>query len=129
MRTFDEQRKHKRFVPEGLAFVAFRPDFHKIGPISDISMGGLRCSYLCPVDEGSPIAERRQMVDILLSGDSFYISKIPCSPIYDDRENNSQESFMQDVVNRRCGLKFDQLTKEQEKQMNFFLENHTVGTT
>jgi hypothetical protein len=129
MRTSDEQRKHKRFVPEGLAFVVFRPEFSKIGAISDISRGGLGCSYLCPVDEGSPVAEMCQMVDILLSGDSFYSSKISCSPVYDDRENNGQESFMQDVVNRRCGLKFDQLTKEQEKQINFFLENHTVGTT
>ena len=129
MRPSDEQRKHKRFVPKGLAFVVFRPDFRKIGPIKNISRGGLGCSYLCPVDEGIPVAESRQMVDILLSGNSFYISKIPCSPVYDDMENNGQESFMQDVVNRRCGLKFDQLTEEQEKQINFFLENHTVGTT
>ncbi len=130
MRTSDEQRKHKRSVPEALAFVVFRPDFNKIGPINDISRGGLGCSYLCPVDEGSPVAETHQMVDILFSGKSFYISKISCSPVYDDKENNGQgSSFMHDMVNRRCGLKFDHLTKEQEKQINFFLENHTVGTT
>ena len=41
MRTSDEQRKHKRFVPEGSAFVVFRPDFRMIGPIIDISRGGL----------------------------------------------------------------------------------------
>jgi len=116
-------------MPKGLAFVVFRPDFRKIGPIRDISMGGLGCSYLCPVDEGSPVAESPQMVDILLSGNSFYISKIPCTMVHDVRENSGQESFMHNVVNRRCGLKFDQLTEEQEKQINFFLENHTVGTT
>ena len=114
-------------MPEGSAFVVFRPDFRKIGPIRDISRGGLGCSYLCPVDEGNTVAERRQMVDILLSDDSFYISDIPCNPVYDDRGNNGYESFMPDFVNRRCGLKFDQLTKEQEEQINFFLENHTIG--
>jgi hypothetical protein len=34
---------------------------------------------------------------------------------------------MHDFVNRLCGLKFDPLTKEQEKQRNLFLEKHTVG--
>ena len=98
MRTSDEQRKHERFVPEGSAFVVFRPEFRKIGPINGISRGGLGCSYLCPVDEGSPLAERRQMVDILLSRDSFYIPDIPCSPVYDDRENNGDESFMRNLT-------------------------------
>lgn len=45
------------------------------------------------------------------------------------RENSGQESFMQNVMNRRYGLKFDQLTEEQGKQINFFLENHTVRIT
>jgi len=130
MLASDEQRKHKRFVPEGLTFVVFMPDFQKkIGSIRDISRDGLGCNYLCPVDEESPVAERRQMVDILLFGHSFYLSKIPCTPAHDEKENSGYESFMQNVVNRRCGLKFDQLTEEQEKQINFFLENHTVGTT
>ncbi len=126
MLASDEKRKHKRFVPAGSAFVVFRPDFRKLGPIKDISRGGLGCSYLCPVDDEDPVAESPQTVDILLSRDSFYISKIPCSPVYDERESNGQESFMPNFVNRRCGLKFDQVTEEQEKQINFFLENHTT---
>ena len=122
----DEQRKHKRFVPEGLAFVVFRPDFHKIGRINNISRSGLGCHYLCPVDEKNPAAEKCQMIDILISGDSFYISQIPCSPVYDNKEDNSYGSFMLDMINRQCGLKFGQLTKKQEEQINFFLENCTT---
>ena len=76
MRTSDEQRKHKRFVPEGSAFVVFRPDFRRIGPISDISRGGLGCNYISPVDEGNSAPERPQMVDIFLSGNGFHLSKI-----------------------------------------------------
>ncbi len=122
----DEQRKHKRFVPEGLAFVVFRPDFHKIGRINNISKSGLGCNYLCPVDERNPAAKKCQTVDILISENSFYISKISCSPVYDNEESNSYMSFMLDIVSRQCGLKFGQLTKEQEKQINFFLENHMI---
>lgn len=112
-----EKREHKRFVPEGSAFAVFRPDFRRIG---------LGCSYLHPVDGETPDAQTPQIIDILLSGKSFYLSKILCSPAYDYKGNNGQESFLQDFVNRRCGLKFDQLTNEQERQINFFLQNHTV---
>jgi len=100
MRTSDEQRKHKRFVPEGSAFVVFRPDFRMIGPIIDISRGGLGYT----ADEGNP-ADESYLVDILLSGDSFYLSKISCSTVYDDRENGAYKSFMPDLANRRCGMK------------------------
>jgi hypothetical protein len=79
------------------------------------------------VDDEGPVAESPQTIDIFLSGDSFYISKIQCGAVYDKRGSNGQGSFMPDLVNRRCGLKFDQLTEEQEKHITFFLENHTVG--
>ncbi len=120
-----EKREHKRFVPEGSAFAVFRPDFRRLGPIMDISRGGLGCSYLHPVDEEIPDAQTPQIIDILLSGESLYITEIPCSPVYDKREGNGRKTFMPDLVNRQCGLKFDQLTNEQEKQIHYFLQNHT----
>lgn len=123
-----EKREHKRFVPEGSAFVVFRPDFRRVGPITDISKGGLGCSYLSPVDEGRPAAETSQsrQIDILISNNGFHLSNIPCNTIYDVNPDIDQESFLPNLVNRRCGLKFDQLTEEQEGQINFFLQNHTV---
>jgi hypothetical protein len=124
-----ENRKHKRFVPERSAFVVFRPEFRKVGPINDISRGGLRCSYLSPVDEEKPAAETSHLVDILISNNGFHLSNIPCNSIYDVNPDNDQVSVITDLVARQCGLKFNQLTEEQDKQINFFLENHTARTT
>jgi len=121
-----EKREHKRFAPEGSAFVVFRPDFRRIGPIKDISRGGLGCSYQHPVDEESADAQPSHKIDIILTGDSLHISEIPCSPVYDKREGNGRKTFMPDLVNRQCGLKFDQLTDTQKHQINYFLDKHTM---
>ena len=127
MQTSHERRKYERLEPsQGSVFVVFRPEFNKVGPINDISRGGLGFTYLSLSDKGVPVAETSYLIDIIASNDSFYLSNIPCSLIY-DAGNDDQLTFMHNLANRRCGLKFDQLTKEQEKQINFFLKNHTVG--
>jgi len=128
MYTSHERREHERFVPKTSVFVVFRPEFSKIGPVKDISRGGLRCKYLHPVDENTPAGKTSQLIDIFLSNNGFHLSNIPCNLIYDVRPDNDQVSFMPDLMARQCGLKFDQLTKEQEKQINHFLMKHTTGS-
>ncbi|MCJ7686594.1 MAG: PilZ domain-containing protein, partial [Desulfobacteraceae bacterium] len=125
MQTSHERREHERFVPKDSAFVVFRPQFSKIGPIEDISRGGLRCKYLPPADEKTPAAETSHLIDIFISNNGFHLTNIPCSLIYD--VENDQLSFMPDLMARQCGLKFDQLTEKQEKQINHFLVKHTAG--
>ena len=120
-----ERRKYERLKPQGLVFVVFRPEFSKIGSINNISRGGIEFHYLCPADNEGPTAETFQIIDIIASGNSFYLSKIPCTLVYNDKINSDQLTFMHDLVNRRCGLKFDPLTEEQEKQINLFLDKHT----
>jgi hypothetical protein len=120
-----EQRKYERLEPQGLAFVVFRPEFSKIGSIINISRGGLGFHYLCPAGNEDPTTETFRIIDIIASGNSFYLSKIPCTLVYDDKINSNRVTFMTDLVNRRCGLKFDPLTKKQEKQINLFLAEHT----
>ena len=128
MLGFHEQRQYERLEPQGSAFVVFRPEFHKIGPVNDISRGGLGCSYLHPADNEVPAAETSHIIDIIASNNTFHLTNIPCTLVYDAKADNDQLTLMPDLVNRLCGLKFDQLTEEQEKQINLFLENHTVGT-
>ena len=124
-----ERRQYERLEPsQGSAFVVFRPEFSKIGPITDISRGGLGFTYLSPSDNVVPTAETSHIIDIIVSTNSFYLSNIPCSLVYDAEADSDQFTLMPDLVNRLCGLKFDPLTKEREKQINFFLEKHTVGT-
>ena len=129
MQTSHEQRQYERFEPsQGSAFVVFRPEFSKIGPINDISRGGLGFSYLHPADNEVPAADTSHIIDIIVSPNSFHITNIPCSLVYDAEADKDQFTLMPDLVNKRCGLKFDQLTEEQEKQINLFLEKHTVGS-
>lgn len=123
-----ERRQYERLEPsQGSAFVVFRPEFSKIGPINDISRGGLGFTYLSLLDNEVPAAETSHIIDIIVSTNSFYLTNIPCRLVYDAEADSDQFTLMPDLVNRLCGLKFDQLTKEQEKQINLFLEKHTVG--
>jgi len=122
--THHEQRQHERFEPQGSAFVVFRPEFNKIGPINNISRGGLGFNYLG--DKNSPVSKNSHIIDIFDSNNSFYLTNIPCSLVY-DADKDDQLTVMHNLADRRCGVKFDQLTKEQEEQINFFLKTHTVG--
>lgn len=129
MLASNEQRQYERLdLPQSSAFVVFRPEFSKIGPINDISRGGLGFTYLSRADNEVPVAETSHIIDIIASNNTFYLSNIPCSLVYDAEADKDQFTFMPDLVNRLCGLKFDQLTEEQEKQINHFLEKHTAGT-
>jgi c-di-GMP-binding flagellar brake protein YcgR len=128
MQTSHEQRQYERLEPpQNSAFVVFRPGFSKIGPINDISRGGLGFNYLHPVDNEVPAAETSHIIDIVASNNTFHLTNIPCSLVYDAEADKDQFTLMPDLVNRLCGLKFDQLTEEQEKQINLFLEKHTAG--
>jgi hypothetical protein len=124
-----EQRQYERLEPsQGSAFVVFRPEFSKIGPINDISRGGLGFNYLHPAENEVPAAETSHRIDIIISKNGFHLTDIPCSLVYDAKADKDQMTLMPDLVNRLCGLKFGSLTEEQEKQINHFLENHTVGS-
>ena len=123
-----EQRQYESLAPsQGSAFVVFKPEFSKIGPLNNISRGGLGFNYLHPVDNEAPAAETSHIIDIIASRNSFHLTNIPCTLVHDAEADKDQLTFMPDLVNRLCGLKFEPLTKEQEKQINHFLENHTVG--
>lgn len=120
-----EKRKFKRLVVKERAFVAFRPEFTKLGRIRDISRGGLRCEYfvykdLKDVDEESLSSE----IDIFLSGNTFYASRISCSVAYDIEIARNETTFAGMTENRRCGLKFGKLREEQNRQVEFFISNY-----
>ena len=116
-----EQRQYERLdLPQSFAFVVFRPEFNKIGPINDISRGGLGFTYLHPADNEVPAAETSHIIDIIASSNSFHITDIPCSLVYDAEADIDQITLMPDLMNRLCGVKFESLTKEQKKQINFF---------
>ena len=125
-------------LAQDTAFAVLRPHFTKLGRIQDISGGGLAFEYIAY--EGQK--EDSSGIDIFLSGDHFYLTRIPCKIAYDikiaERYQTSIgrietsigriETSIDRIEKRRCGLQFGELAEEQAAKLEFFLKNHTRGT-
>jgi len=95
-----------------------------LGKIKDISRGGLAFEYIAHEGQKRGSSE----IDILITGDRFYLPKIPSKKIYDIKIGEENEISIDRLETRRCGLQFGELTEEQAAQLDFFLKNHTTGT-
>jgi hypothetical protein len=91
-----------------------------LGKVKDISRGGMALEYVLIETQYGGSSE----IDIFLSGDSFYLPRIPSKIIYDIK---IVEKF-RSLETRRCGVQFGDLTEEQAANLDFFLKNHTTGT-
>ena len=89
-----------------------------------MSRNGLGCEYAVykDTDEEPPESE----IDIFLSDNRFYMSRVQCKVVYEIHMDNCQDKFAKTIDYRRCGLQFGKLTVEQREQLEFFLENHVV---
>lgn len=114
-----EGRKHKRFRVVGDAFVLLRPSYYAVGRIIDISMGGL--AFDCVVPEEETI--HATTLEIFLPDGSFHLGNIPCQAIWD---MITYESPLTPTKKKRCGVQFGQLTRTQEVQLEYFIDNHTT---
>ena len=119
-----ERRKLSRCFPLNTAFAALRPHFTKLGKIKDISREGLAFQYIAHEEQKRDSSD----IDIFLSGDRFYLSRIPSEIIYDIKIVEENHIFVDAFETRRCGLLFGALTQNQAAQLEFFLENYTTGT-
>ena len=125
-----EHRKFVRFIPEERTFVVFRPEFIKLGKIKDISLGGLGYEYIVQEhmnnnSKDSQITE----IDILLSETKFHMSKIPCKMVYDMQvSENIEDNSINNMETRHCGLQFGDLTGQETKKLESFLNNNVAGT-
>ncbi len=118
-----ERRKFTRFLAQDTAFAVLRPHFTKLGKIKDISEGGLAFEYIAY--EGQK--EDSSGIDIFLSGNGFYLGRIPCKIRYDIKISERYQTSTDHMEMRRCGLQFGELTEEQAAQLEFFLKNHTTA--
>ena len=117
-----ERRKTVRFLPRDETYVALRPDFTKLGRLTNISKGGLSFQYIAPKGE----SEGSTHLDLFTGNNGFYLSRLACKVIYDNRlfENNTSSTSLE---HRRCGLEFGEATQVQAAQLDLYLENHVAG--
>ena len=127
-----ERRQYERYriKEDHRAYVALRPKFKQIGQMKDISQGGLCFEYLF-LNDLEPLSNKESAfsVDIFIAENGFYLSGVKCKPAYDINYGNDHPSLAFGLMERRkCGLKFDELTENQKKQINTFMELYTEGT-
>jgi hypothetical protein len=120
-----EQRKHDRFIPKENAFAAIGPKYTKVGKIKDICLGGLAFEYI----EMEGYNNEGSNIDIFLVGIEFHLYKVPCEVIYNI---DVSAPYMNNKFNRlfsakRCGVKFEELTRDLKALLKFFLQFHVTG--
>jgi len=114
-----ERRKHKRFqVPKG-GFVGLGPYFGKVGPIIDVSKGGLGFRYVGSAESNG------SYLDMFLADKDFFLREVRFKPIWDSQIVN--EKLSSSVTMRLQGVQFKKLTHYQRSQLEYFIQNHTTG--
>ena len=123
-----ERRNSNRFLPQGRTFVVFRPQFAPLARVTDISQGGLGCEYAC-IQGAHGVAECPMPleIDMIRKEEDFYISRIPCSVVYDvPVSEDIEDSVNTFVETRRCGVRFEGPTALQAKELGYFLAHHVI---
>lgn len=118
-----ERREKKRFRPKKMTFVAFKPQFVKLGKVLDISEGGLCFQYLAKDDHGGDTAVQ---ADIFMSDNGYYLPDVTCKMVW-DTEAEEKMTFPIGFQSRRCGLQFVKLTQDQRDKLEFYLQEHTAS--
>jgi c-di-GMP-binding flagellar brake protein YcgR len=118
--NFLERRKDIR-TPVANGIVALpKTSTIAIGIILDISKGGLGVRYTDSIGE----TEKNFEIDILLTDNSYYITKLSVTTI-SDYELANVIPFSR-INERRCGLKFCHLSEHQSSQLDDLITNHAA---
>lgn len=114
-----ERRKTKRFCATKGAFAVVKPDYSLMGPIVDISMGGVSFRYLDSKDKVENVS-----VISLLYVNKYIFENIQVETVSDFKEETPFASGCTRL--RRQGLKFKNLLPHQISQLEDFIQNCTV---
>jgi len=115
-----ERRRHRRFHVQEGALAILGPHPSKIGQVIDIGRGGLAFSYIAGEEPPTELT----IVSIMLADKSFYLSRMPFQIVSDQEAGRSPFSSLR---MGRCGGRFGELTDPETSQLEYFIQNHTVG--
>jgi hypothetical protein len=114
-----ERRKHKRIRVKSGAFVGVGPHFNQVGPLVDISTGGLAFCYMARKKQPNGLS-----LDIFLTDGDFYLSYVPFKAVFDSEISNNIAGY---TPIRRCRVQFGDLTEIQLSHLEHLIENHTTS--
>ena len=107
-RDFTERRQHERACVQNLVVgILNSGEPITIGSITDISLGGVRCTYndLRMVSNDSPI----HSIDLIADG--YYLVDVPCEYVWDVKVETESHSKLTDLG--LCGIQFGKLPPNQ----------------
>jgi hypothetical protein len=115
-----ERREHRRYQVHSGTYVALGPPYGKVGPMIDISLGGLSFQYVAGKERTN-----ESHINIFLTDANFYLEKVPIKTILDFEIADKLPPSS--VATRRCGLRFEDLTHDQAFKLDFFIQNYRTG--
>ena len=118
-----EKRKCKRYKIKSDVYITFRPHFHLMGKMKDVSRGGLGFEYTRIDDH--PVQEKVE-VDIFSASNGLHMARIPCRVAYDVKVG-SYPSF-ESLETRRCGLQFSELSMQQIGAISNFITSFATAS-
>ncbi len=119
-KVFTERRVHRRYKAQDGSFAAVKNGSMKLGPIKDISNGGLAFTYM-EVEDQMP---ESFLVDVFFSGEGFYLKDVPSNKISDLYVY--ADSPISSLVLKKIGVQFKELKLDQQKQLDNFIRDYTI---
>jgi hypothetical protein len=114
-----EQRKHNRTRVKRHAFVGVGPHFNQVGPLTDISKGGLAFCYTARKKQPNGLS-----LDIFLTDGDFCLSYVPFKEVSDSEVPNNTAGY---APIRRCRVQFGDLTENQLSHLEYIIQKHTIN--
>ena len=121
-----ESRKYTRFLAEEDVYAALGINFTKVGKIKDISIGGLAFEY---IDCTENCVQDFSIVAIFHSHNEFHLPNLACRLICNlaISAEIDDSQFIRQYAIHRCAIQFGDITENQRKQLEFFINHYTCG--
>jgi c-di-GMP-binding flagellar brake protein YcgR len=116
-----ERRRHERYELKEQVFITFRPEFNRIGWITDISKGGVALQFSA-VQDYSELPENIH-ADIFGFPQGFNLPNVRCKLVYDIHDRG-----LGFIGTRRCGLAFDEMSGYLESKLDSILTQFADST-
>jgi hypothetical protein len=120
-----DRRKHERFKIINAAFATVGAPSSQKCMILDISSSGLAFRHFKNTKNIKEVdANDVNKLDISVTGEDIYLSKIPFKTVYDAEIKT--EMPLDKIKTRRRGIKFGRLTPQQRSQLANIIQKHTT---
>jgi len=124
MNCKNDRRNAPRYRVKAGILAVLGPESDKLGPIVDISRGGLAFSYnptAMPSDEGSELTILFDDVIINFNNPTYrFNTRIVFEKALENPDNSSANT------KRICAVQFQKLTYHQNSWLGHFIQNHTL---